>query len=141
MSPTKQIAREAFRTTLATIDIPAVMERKIAVDRSRLLLPCATVDLRGISRFIIIAIGKAAHSMVNGFTAFSFRRSLPGHRGRPHHSRRAHPALEYFKAGHPVPNEDSLRAAQHSSLLRTCDRNTLVFSFFPAEAPLFSNFP
>ncbi len=129
MLSTKQIAREAFRTTLATIDIPAAMERKIALDRSRLLLPCATFDLRGISRFIIIAIGKAAHSMVNGLTAlFPSDAHFLGIVVAPTTPAVAHPALEYFKAGHPIPNQDSLRAAQGIlQLLRTCDSHTLVF--------------
>jgi glycerate 2-kinase len=129
MLSTKQIARDAFRTTLTAIDIPATMERKVGLDRSRLLLPCAEIDLRSISRFIVIAIGKAAHSMVNGLTAlFPSDAHFQGIVVAPTTPAVAHPKLEYFKAGHPVPNEHSLRAAQAIlQLLGTCDSRTLVF--------------
>ncbi len=129
MPPTKQIARDIFLQTLASIDIPAVMRRKIRLDRTSIILPCATVELTGISRVIVIAIGKAAHAMVNGLTSLlPVEYAFSGVVAAPTEPIAAVPGLEYFVAGHPIPNNDSLRAAEAClKLLRTCDRHALVF--------------
>ncbi|HXX16711.1 MAG TPA: DUF4147 domain-containing protein [Candidatus Eremiobacteraceae bacterium] len=128
MSSSKQIAREIFRQTLASIDIPAVIERKVRFDNSRLILPCGILDLCGISRTVLIAIGKAAHAMASGFAGI-----LPG--TAPVEGVVAAPTkpstplrgLKYFQTGHPIPNDGSLRAAETIlQVLRTCDENTLV---------------
>lgn len=129
MPPTKQIAREIFRQTLASIDIPAVMQRKIRFDRASLILPGATIALTDISRVIVIAIGKAAHAMVSGLTSlFPVEYAFSGVVAAPTEPIAPIPGLEYFVAGHPIPNNDSLRAGEAClKLLRTCDRHTLVF--------------
>jgi glycerate 2-kinase len=129
MPPTKQIARETFRHTLSSIDIPAVMERKLQFDHTRLILPCATIDLTGISRFAVIAIGKAAHAMAEGLTSlFPAGTSFAGVVTAPTKPTTPIPGLEYFVAGHPIPNNDSLRAAEAIfRVLHTCNQHTLVF--------------
>jgi len=128
MPPTKQIAREIFHQILSSIDIPSVMQRKLLLDHSRLILPCASIDLAGISRVFVIAIGKAAHAMVNGFAAFvPHLTSLQGVVAAPTKPDHPVPGLDYFLGGHPIPNDDSWRAAVHIlHLLHTCDPNTLV---------------
>jgi len=143
MLSTKQVARAIFQNTLATIDIPATIERKLALDHSRLLLPCATMDLRDISRFVLIAIGKAAHSMVSGLTAlFPAHLRFEGIVVAPTTSSVAHPALRYFKGGHPIPNEDSVRAAHAIlQLLRSCDSKTLVFFLLSGGGSALSELP
>lgn len=129
MPPTKQIAREIFQKTLSSIDIPAVMERKLSLDGSQLALPSATVDLAQVSRILIIAIGKAAHAMVTGLVnLFPPRTSFTGVVAAPTKPVTPIPSLEYFLAGHPIPNQDSWRAAESIlRLLRTSDERTLVF--------------
>jgi glycerate 2-kinase len=128
MPPAKQLLREIFRQTLSSIDIRSVMERKLHCDRSRLILPSGFVDLVDISRVVIIAIGKAAHAMAAGFTPFAPpHATLQGVVAAPTEPAAPLPGIEYFVAGHPIPNEDSLRAAAAIlSLLSTCDRHTLV---------------
>ena len=69
MPPAKQIAREIFRQTLTSIDIPSVMERRLPLNGTRLILPGTTVDLAPSSRIVVVGIGKAAHAMVSGFAA------------------------------------------------------------------------
>ncbi len=129
MPSTKQIAREIFRQTLASIDIPAVMERKLVIDRSRLILSSAIIELSTISRVVVIAIGKAAHSMANALCSIlPDGTSLTGVVAAP--SRPAAPilGLQYFVSGHPLPDIESLRAAEAIlGVLRTCDKHTLVF--------------
>jgi glycerate 2-kinase len=129
MPPTKQIAREIFRQTLSSINIPAVMDRKLQFERSRLILPSATVQMASISRFVIIAIGKAAHSMVEGLVAlFPAATAFAGVVAAPTPSARPVSGLRYFVAAHPIPNHDSLQSAEAIlQLLRTCDSRTLVF--------------
>jgi glycerate 2-kinase len=129
MPSTKQIAREIFRQTLASIDIPAVMERRLVIDRSHLVLPSATIELSTISRVVVIAIGKAAHAMANGLYAILPEgTSLTGVVAAPTSPAAPIPGLQYFVSGHPIPDGESMRAAQAIlSLLRSCDKHTLVF--------------
>lgn len=129
MPPTKQIAREIFQQILSSIDIPAVMERKLSLDAPQLILPSAIVDLAPVSRIFIIAIGKAAHAMVTGLVnLFPPHTSFTGIVAAPTKPASPIPGLEYFLAGHPIPNQDSWRAAEAIlRLLRTSDKRTLVF--------------
>src|SRR5260370_458745 len=62
----KQLARQIFHETLAAIDIPATMQRKLR--RKGTLLVCGEtrIDLRDFEKLRVVAIGKAAHGMVEG---------------------------------------------------------------------------
>jgi glycerate 2-kinase len=128
MPPAKQIFREMFQQTLSSIDIPSVMERKLEWDGSRLILPSSCVELGGISRVVVIAIGKAAHAMASGFLRFvpphaSFR----GIVAAPTDPVSPLPGFDYFIGGHPIPTEGSIQAAAAIlDLLRTCDSRTLA---------------
>lgn len=128
MSSTKQIAREIFRQTLASIDIPSVIERKVQCENSHLMLPCGTLHLRGISRILLIAIGKAANAMASGFAGILPRTvSVEGVVAAPTKPSTPLRGLEYFQAGHPIPDENSLRAAETIlQALGSCGENTLV---------------
>ena len=67
MADLKQLARRIFLETLAAIDVAATMRRKLWRDGP--LLRCGdeiVVDLRTFDRICVIAIGKAAHGMVQG---------------------------------------------------------------------------
>lgn len=129
MAPTKQIARDIFRRTLASIDIPAAMERKLLLDGTRLILPNGTVEFAHASRIVLIAIGKAAHAMVNGLRALMpGGASFSGVVSAPTEPAVRISGIEYFVAGHPIPNQESLQAAEAIlRALRACDERTLVF--------------
>ena len=129
MSSTKQVARDIFRQTLSSIDIPAVMRRKLQVDRSRLILPSVCLDLADCSRIVVVAIGKAAHAMVSGLrNLFPSGTKLEGIVAAPTEPATRVPGFQYFASGHPLPNADSLRAAQAIlQILYTCDSQTAVF--------------
>jgi len=131
MRSTKQLAREIFLHTLESIDIPAVMQRKLTVTRdgSRLILAETSVDLASGSCIFIIAIGKAAHAMVTGLVGLlPAGTTFTGVVAAPTKPVAPVPGLEYFVAGHPIPNHDSWRAAEAIlRLLRECDDRTLVF--------------
>jgi len=129
MPPTRQFVRDIFRQTLAYIDISSVMERKIQFDHFRIILPSKTIELRAISRIIVIAVGKAAHAMVNGLVSIlPSGTSFSGIVAAPTEPKNPVPGVQYFVAGHPIPNHDSLRAAEAVlRLLQTSDPQTLVF--------------
>jgi glycerate 2-kinase len=124
----KQLLREIFRQTLSSIDIPSVMERKLQWDRSRLVFPSGCVDLRDISRVVVVAIGKAAHAMVSGFLPFvPPHATVQGIVAAPTPPPVPRSGFDYFVAGHPIPNDQSMRAAVAIlDLLSTCDAHTLA---------------
>jgi len=106
------------------------MQRKLQVDRSRLILPSVCLDLANGPRIVVVAIGKAAHAMVNGLkNLLPSGTRLEGIVAAPTAPAAApDPGFQYFASGHPLPNADSLRAAQAIlQLLNTCDSQTTVF--------------
>jgi glycerate 2-kinase len=129
MADLKQLARRIFHETLAAIDIPATMQRKLRREGSRLHCGRPVVDLDAFDTVRVIAIGKAAHAMVDGLASL-----LPsglvfeGVVSAPTAPARATSGMQYFLAGHPVPNVESWKAAEAIlALLKTCDERTLVF--------------
>jgi glycerate 2-kinase len=128
MARGKEIARRIFQQTLAAIDIPRVMERKLPRDGTRLILPDAVVDLSQIGKIVVVAIGKAAHAMVNGLEGLLPQGiRVSGIVVAPVAPERRMAGMQYFVGGHPVPNEDSWRsAAAILRVLESCDERTLV---------------
>lgn len=129
MAELKQMARRIFADTLAAIDIPATMQRKLARAGTRICCGDAEVDLAAYERIVVIAVGKAGYAMASGLCdvlAPEFRAS--GVLAIP-----AGPPLELsgfrtFRAGHPAPNAASLEAGRAAlDLLAGCDERTLVF--------------
>jgi glycerate 2-kinase len=129
MADLKQLARQIFRETLAAIDIPAVMQRKLLVEGSRLFCGDTTIELRAFSKIRVVAIGKAAHAMLLGLREL-LRSDLKfeGVASAPTRPDHVLPGIRYFVGGHPIPNVESWKAAEAAlALLKTCDENTLVF--------------
>ncbi len=129
MPQLKQLARQIFHETLATIDIPAALQRKLQRKGTVLLCGGTKVDLRHFEKLRVVAIGKAAHAMVEGLTLVlaPFLR-IEGVVSAPTAARRPLAGMKYFVSGHPVPNADSWRAAEAIlALLKRCDEKTLVF--------------
>jgi hydroxypyruvate reductase len=129
MADLKQLARQIFHETLAAIDIPATMRRKLRREGTRLLCDGKIFDLRGFDKLRVVAIGKAAHAMVDGlalvlapFLRFEGAVSAPAAPSKPL------PGMKYFVGGHPIPNEQSWKAAEAIlALLKNSDEKTLVF--------------
>ena len=129
MADLKQLARQIFHETLAAIDIPATMQRKLRRQGTRFVCGEKTLDLKDFGKIRVVAMGKAAHAMVDGlvlslapFVGFEGVVSVPSL------PKKAVPGLKYFAAGHPVPNEESWKAAEAIlALLKKCDEKTLVF--------------
>ncbi len=129
MADLKQLARRIFHETLAAIDIPLTMQRKLVPEGTLLHCGTATIDLATFDRVRVVAIGKAAHAMLDGLKASLPRDfSFAGIASAPVGPVNAHHGFEYFIGGHPIPNEGSWTAAKAIlEMLATCDAKTLVF--------------
>src|SRR5215831_7806171 len=128
MADLKQIARQIFHETLAAIDIPATMQRKLRRQGTRIVCGEKTFDLKDFEKIRVVAVGKAAHAMVEGLVfALAPFVGFEGAVAAPSLPKKAVPGLKYFAAGHPMPNEGSWKAAEAIlALLRKCDTKTLV---------------
>jgi glycerate 2-kinase len=128
----KQIAQRIFRETLAAIDVPSSLERELQLVERELRCRDLVFDLYGFREIKVIAVGKAAHGMAEGLA----RVLLPdvpftGIVSAPTHPKKPIPGLTYFAGGHPVPNEQSWRAARAVlSLLEGCTESSLVIFLF-----------
>jgi hydroxypyruvate reductase len=148
----KQTARDIFQRSLASIDIPATLARKLGRAGSRIRCGDAVVDLAEFQRIVAIVFGKAGFAMADGLLHvlapdFSARGVLvvpaapPRCIGAPP---RELPGFRTFVAGHPVPTAASFAAAEAIlELLAGCDARTLVFFLLSGgasalvEKPLF----
>jgi glycerate 2-kinase len=129
MADLKQAALRIFRETLAAIDIPSGMRRKLGRVGSHIFVNGAPLDLAAFERIFAVAIGKASVAMAHGLAESlspDFRAegivvaptaafSLPeGFRG--------------IVAGHPVPDKGSFAAGRAIlDLLADTNQQTLVF--------------
>ena len=102
-------ARVIFDHALAECGIPQAFGRKLQCRGRRLQSGNEVYDLRAFERILVVSIGKAGHSMAEVF-ANIVDMGLTGIIAAP----TAPPAqlfgFRYFIGGHPLPNDDSLRA-------------------------------
>jgi len=129
MADLKQLARRIFHETLAAIDIPLTMQRTLVREESLLRCNSAAIDLSNFKKVRVVAIGKAAHAMLDGLKTILPRDfSFAGIASAPSAPVTPRSAIQYFIGGHPIPNEDSWSAARAIlEMLSACDNQTLVF--------------
>jgi glycerate 2-kinase len=129
MSDLKQSALKIFRETLAAIDIPSAMQRKLDRAGSRISVNGAPLDLRAFNEIRAVAIGKASVAMARGLAqtlAPDFR--AEGIVVAPAPDAKPPDPFQLIVAGHPVPNEGSFAAARAIlDLLFTATDRTLIF--------------
>ncbi|MBV9075481.1 MAG: DUF4147 domain-containing protein [Acidobacteria bacterium] len=107
----RDLARQIFLGTLAEIRIPRAFDAKVEYSRGMLRVVDDLYDLSSSSRTLVIAMGKAARSMLDSLIA----QTGPSLEGIVVSSELPHtqqPGFRYFRGGHPLPTEDSIRAAQ-----------------------------
>ena len=127
MSDLKQTARRIFHETLASLDIPLAMERRVARVGTCLRVDDWKCDLANVANLKIVALGKAAHAMLSGFVELFPDLAFTGVAAAPTPSPHPIPSITYFLAGHPLPNEQSVRAAQAAlDLLHATSQHSLV---------------
>jgi glycerate 2-kinase len=104
-------ARHLFEHALSESSIDRAFERHVSCERGVLRVCEDLYDLHTYNRVLVISIGKAAHTMVStleiqagdnfeGIVASSVQ---PTSQAR---------GFRYFHGGHPLPNEESIRAAE-----------------------------
>jgi glycerate 2-kinase len=123
------MAQRIFNETLAAIDIPATVERKLDLRTSRVHVGGAEIDLREFSELVAIAFGKAAFAMADGLTGIlapDF--SVEGILVVPAALSGELPGWTTFIGGHPVPTEQSFAAGRAIlDRLARCHEHTLIF--------------
>ncbi len=129
MAELKQLARRIFQETLSAIDIPEAMQRKLQREGTVLRFDSAEVDLRPFRNARVVAIGKAAHAMVEGLANVLGREyPLDGIVSAPTPPLSAVHGMRYFVGGHPTPDQESWKAAEAIlAFLQKCDEKTIVF--------------
>lgn len=125
----KQTAQRIFRNTLAAIDIPGALARKMDRRGSRIRAHKARIDLSLHPEIVAIAFGKAAIAMAEGLAQIlAPDYPIDGILVVPSSPERDLPGWATFIGGHPVPNTQSFEAGLAIlSRLARCDERTLVF--------------
>jgi glycerate 2-kinase len=125
----KNIAERIFRQTLAAIDVPGAIEKKLGRSGSRIRADERVIDLREFHSIVAIAYGKASLGMVDGLTrVLSPDFSPEGILVVPVAPSRPPAGWQIFVGGHPVPNAASFAAGRAIlDRLARCDQQTLIF--------------
>jgi glycerate 2-kinase len=103
-------ARHLFENALTDSSIDRAFERHLHCDRGVLRICEDLYDLNSYGRVCVVAIGKAAHTLANAlemragdrFEGIVVSSDPPAHQLR---------GFRYFRGGHPLPNQESIRAA------------------------------
>jgi glycerate 2-kinase len=112
------VAREVFLHALAESSISKAFDRHVGFERGVLRVGDDLYDLSSFTRVFVVSIGKAAHTMVESL----MERLGPGVGVTGIVCGPTEPVTQvfgfrYYTGGHPVPNGDSVRAAD--SILRS----------------------
>ncbi len=116
----KQIARHILEHALRESSISAAFTRHVSCDHGVLRVCEDLYDLNSYSRVFVISMGKAAHSMLTALHEQTGER-FEGIVASPIAPEFQVRGFRYFQGGHPLPNADSMRAAD--AMLKTL--NTL----------------
>jgi glycerate 2-kinase len=122
------VAREIFLHALAESSIRKAFDKHVQLDRGILRVGEDLFDLGSFSRIFVVAMGKAAHTMVEslmtqlgaGVTGIVACSTDPVSQVF---------GFRYYKGGHPLPNADSVRAADAilKSLATHASRSLVLF--------------
>src|ERR1700687_5254194 len=104
-------ARHLFEHALAEASIDRAFQRHVDCDRGVLRICEDLHDLDSYNRVLVISIGKAAHAMVNSLEMQAGNRfeGIVASSVDPVSQVRG---FRYFRGGHPMPNQESIRAAE-----------------------------
>ena len=133
--PLRANALKIFTEALAGCNVRDALARHLSFEgtvmrrhRSPVLAPLEE-SLKGIRKVQVIALGKAAEPMLDALYArLPEKLRIDGVCSSPEPPQRRHKHIRYFTGSHPLPNEDSIAAAQAAlDLLRRADEDTYVF--------------
>ena len=106
----RSTARTIFLHALAESSVAKAFERSVEYSRGVLRVSDDLYPLDGYGRFFVVAFGKAAHSMLESLAAQVG--SMSGIISAPVEPTTQLAGFRYFLGGHPLPNQESLRAGQ-----------------------------
>lgn len=112
------IARHLFEHALKESSIDKAFRRHVACEHGVLRICEDLYDLNTYSRVFVVSLGKAAHTMLNSLEMQAGDRfeGIVASSVDPVSQTRG---FRYFRGGHPLPNDESIRAAQ--SVLKSLD--------------------
>jgi len=125
----KQTAQRVFQETLRAIDIPRMLERKLARHGSQIRAGESIIDLCEFKTIVGIAFGKASFPMAEALSRILAPEfGLEGILVAPREPPRVLAGWKPFVAGHPFPNAASFLAGRVIlDRLHQCDERTLIF--------------
>ena len=129
MADLKQAALRIFHETLAAIDIPSAMRRKLGRAGTRIFVNGAPYDLGAFERIRAVAIGKASAAMARGLAeSLAPEFHAEGIIVSPTAAATVPEGFREIVGGHPVPDQGSFSAGQAIlDLLAATNEQTLVF--------------
>ncbi len=107
----RQTARDIFLRALREANIESAFRRHVHLDRSVLRIGEDLYDLSGERRVFVVALGKAAYTMMDCLYAQLGAR-VTGIAVGATEAAEHHLGVQYFRGGHPAPNSESWRAAE-----------------------------
>src|SRR5438270_12827413 len=107
----KQIARQIFEHALRESSISQAFAQHVHCERGLLRVCEDLYDLNAYSRIFVVSIGKAAHSMLIALHEQAGER-FEGIVASPIEPAFQIRGFRYFLGGHPMPNAESIRAAE-----------------------------
>jgi glycerate 2-kinase len=125
----RQVARQIFLTSLSESGIEPAFKRHMDYQRGVLRIGEDLYDLSSYSRVFAVSIGKAGQSMVQALMNIAGSGSgISGIVASPVQGAQVF-AFRYFSGGHPVPNPESVRAAEAilRALQSTNERTLVLF--------------
>jgi len=124
----RDTAREIFAAALKHASIESAFARNIHCERGVLRIGEDLHDLNSYSRVFVVSIGKAAHTMAAALEAHAGA-SLEGIVASPVEAATQIRGFRYFRGGHPIPNAESIRAADAilKSLSSLDSRSLVIF--------------
>ncbi len=115
----RETARKIFLHALAEASIAKGFARHVHCERGVLRVCEDLYDLQACSRVLVISIGKAGHTMVEALAHQLGESSLEGIVASSVEPSAQVRGFRYFRGGHPMPNADSVHAA--NAILRMLD--------------------
>lgn len=107
----KEIARHIFDHALRESSVGAAFARDVSCERGVLRICEDLYDLNSYSRVFVVSLGKAAHTMLTALHDQTGER-FEGIVASPVAPEFQVRGFRYFQGGHPLPNAESIRAAE-----------------------------
>ena len=115
------VVRQLFDKALAEASIEKAFERHVICERGMLRVRDDLYDLGSYGRVFVVSLGKAAHTMVQALEGRAGSR-FEGIVASSVEAGAQVRGFRYFRGGHPMPNQESVRAAE--AMLKSLNAQT-----------------